>query len=240
MIKKITILVLAIVGVMSYVEGSQFPPANSINNCDLKTVIMQEKKCTKCGAVKAASEFVSDKRNRSGLHSECRDCGRTQNEIYKRTKDGLITQFYSRQKASSKKRCHVPPAYTKQELKEWCFGQKLFHELYDNWAANGFLKMDIPSCDRTDDYQGYSLDRLQLMTWRENKEKGIMDAKNGINNKHNKAVIGVHRETGEVLEFHSARDAARKTGINQGNLSQCCMGNIRYKHAGGYVWRHKA
>ncbi len=36
------ILVSAIAGVMSCVEGSQFPPADIINNCDLKTVKMQE------------------------------------------------------------------------------------------------------------------------------------------------------------------------------------------------------
>lgn len=239
MIKKITILVLAIVGVMSYVEGSQFPPANSINNCDLKTVTMQEKKCTKCGAIKPVNEFPPSKRNKIGLRSNCRNCAGEKHKEYRHTKKGLITKIYSCQKLHSERRGHNPPDYTKQELKEWCFSQKLFHELYDNWKANGFQKNDVPSCDRTDDYQGYSLDRLQLMTWKENRDKGHRDIENGVNNKHSKAVVGVNIKTGEVLEFYSTREAARKTGINQGCLSQCCVGNPRYKQVGGYVWKHK-
>lgn len=41
-------------------------------------------------------------------------------------------------------------------------------------------------------------------------------------------------ETG--IFFSSAMDAERKTGIPNGNISNCCLG--RQKHAGGYSWKH--
>ena len=45
------------------------------------------------------------------------------------------------------------------------------------------------------------------------------------------------KSTGELLAtFPSTREAERVTGINQGNISKCCLG--KYKSAGGYVWRY--
>ena len=45
------------------------------------------------------------------------------------------------------------------------------------------------------------------------------------------------KSTGELLAtFPSTREAERVTGINQGNISKCCLG--KYKSAGGYIWRY--
>ena len=37
------------------------------------------------------------------------------------------------------------------------------------------------------------------------------------------------------VKFGGTREAERQTGVNQGNISQCCQGKI--KTAGGYKWR---
>lgn len=55
------------------------------------------------------------------------------------------------------------------------------------------------------------------------------------NTKISKAVIGIHKINGLILEFSSACEASRQTGINQGNITKCCKG-IGYKSAGGYYW----
>ena len=39
-----------------------------------------------------------------------------------------------------------------------------------------------------------------------------------------------------IKEWPSAREAERRLGIPQPNISQCCKG--RYKSAGGFVWRY--
>jgi hypothetical protein len=199
-----------------------------------KTINMKSKTCTKCGEIKSVNAFCIKKGNKDGLSSHCKMCNLERERERQKTKDGIITRIYSDQKAKSKKRNHPVPAYTKQELKEWCFKQDMFHELYDNWVASGYDKMMKPSCDRTDDYLGYSLDRLQLMTWRDNKSKYQTDRMLGINNKQNKSVCGINIISAEKVEFHSTRQAERETGINQASISKCCLGKA--KSAGGFKW----
>lgn len=131
------------------------------------------------------------------------------------------------------------PTYSKKELKEWCFSQKIFHELFTKWENSGYDKCLAPSCDRTDDYLGYSLDRLQIMTWRDNNKKFHDDRKIGINNKQSKSVIGIHSITGEKIEFYSTRKAERVTGIGHSDISKCCSGKLHHNTAGGYKWKYK-
>ena len=50
-----------------------------------------------------------------------------------------------------------------------------------------------------------------------------------------KAVIGINKVSGLILEFPSAMEAERQTGINNSNIIACCKGK-RYKSAGGYIW----
>tara|TARA_R110000796_G_scaffold69117_5_gene157893 strand:+ start:7262 stop:7906 length:645 start_codon:yes stop_codon:yes gene_type:complete len=40
-----------------------------------------------------------------------------------------------------------------------------------------------------------------------------------------------------IKEWASATDASKATGINNGNISQCCRGI--YKTSGGYIWKFK-
>jgi hypothetical protein len=39
-----------------------------------------------------------------------------------------------------------------------------------------------------------------------------------------------------IAIFHGTREAARITGINGGNIRNCCRGG--QKHAGGFIWRY--
>lgn len=58
--------------------------------------------------------------------------------------------------------------------------------------------------------------------------------KNTNNPKISKPVIGINKVSGLIVEFPSAREAERQTGINHGNIAQCCKG--KYKSAGGFLW----
>ena len=94
-------------------------------------------------------------------------------KAYIRTVKGLIVSIYGRQKKSSKKRGHQLPTYSKEELHVWITSQSNFKELYDNWIASDCDMWLIPSVDRLDDAKGYSFNNIQLITWRENHEKGL-------------------------------------------------------------------
>lgn len=53
----------------------------------------------------------------------------------------------------------------------------------------------------------------------------------------NKSVQMLDKSTGELLAtFPSIIEAERVTGINQGNISKCCLG--KRKSSGGYIWRY--
>lgn len=180
-------------------------------------------------------EHYSYRSNGKYLRSECKECSNKRAMDYNCTKKGLITSIYAGQRATSRRRCHRLPNYTKHELEMWLFSQPIFHDLYEVWVASGY-KTDLkPSCDRSDDYKPYTLDNIQLMTWAENKAKGYLDMKNGINNKQSRAVVGTSVVGGEEVSFHSMRDAERQNGIGVGDISKCCSG--KQKTAGGFKWK---
>jgi len=195
------------------------------------------KKCTKCGELKPLDEFYKDNRKGDGLRYDCKVCNIKSVKKYHKTKNGLITLIYGNQIKHSTIKWNCSPTYSRKELKEWLYSQKLFHELYDDWVNSGYLKDLSPSCDRLDDYQGYSLCNIQLMTWKDNRRKGHDDILNGINNKQSKAVISLNPVTGEQIEYYSMRQAERETGIKNGGISNCCLD--KNKSAGGFYWRFK-
>lgn len=195
------------------------------------------KRCTKCGTV--TSRFSPNKITKDGLQSCCKDCHNESNKTYRRTKHGLITRIYDNQRTRSKTRKHNPPTYTKKELREWCFSQKIFHELYDYWKEGRYEVMLAPSCDRIDDSKGYSLSNIQLITWGENKQKAHDDMRAGKithGNKPQKPVTQCDLNGNRIAKFHSIHEAGRRTGVDYRNISSC--GNGKLKTAGGFRWTY--
>lgn len=192
------------------------------------------KTCTQCETIKLLSEFAKDKRAKDGCQSQCKGCHNIESKAYQKTKRGLVARMYNSQRGNSKRRGHTPPTYSKQELLEWLYSQKKFHVLFDNWKRLDFQTMYIPSVDRKDDYIGYTLNNIQLVTWQENKDKGHKDRKNGINNKQNKAVLQFTKDGAFIAEFHSQCEASRQTGVSGSHIGSVCRGTR--KAAGGFRW----
>ena len=155
---------------------------------------------------------------------------------YKKTKKGVISVIYSSQILNSKKRGHNPPDYTKLEFSNWVYDQSDFEKLYKKWVKSNYRKELKPSVDRLNDYEGYSMDNIQLMTWGENKAKGHRDRKQGINNKRSVKVIQIDKKGDFVREWYSMMEAERE-GFDSGHISKCCK-NQRKTH-GGYTWEYK-
>ena len=196
-----------------------------------------KKTCTNCHKEKPLLEFGKKKSHIDGLASECKDCNLIRQSIRSKMKDGVTLKAYGHQKENSLRRNHKPPEYSLKELRDWAYLHPIFHELYDKWVRSGYKKMLKPSFDRTDDYLCYSLNRLTIMTWQENKDKWNADRKSGVNNKHSKVVVQMNLDGALIKEFHSGHEASRQTGVNRGNISSCCTG--RYKTVGGFKWKYK-
>lgn len=155
---------------------------------------------------------------------------------YYKTKKGLIKLIYQHQKRSIIKFGSI--GYTVDILTEWILSQNKFHQFYDEWVICEYDKMKTPSIDRLDDYKGYSLGNIRITIWEENKNKAHKDRFNGVNNKDSLAVLQFDKQGNFIAEYYSQHDASRKTGVNQGNLCQACLGKA-YKSAGGFIWKYK-
>ena len=197
---------------------------------------METRKCSKCGGVKSLDCFGINRANAIGIEYHCKECVNKTGQEYKRSKKGLVSVFYTHQKQSSKTRNHPAPSYSKDDLRDWLFSQQIFHELYDNWVVSGYDKYKKPSCDRKNDYIPYTLSNLRLVTWQDNLDKCGSDKINGLNNKMNKAVIGTHLITGEVIEFYSMAEADRHFGVKRSSIIRCVRGKGKSSH--GYKWEY--
>lgn len=111
-----------------------------------------------------------------------------------------------------------------------------FDALYLNWINSGYDKWKKPSCDRIDDYKGYSFDNIRLVTWQDNKDKTHEDMKNGINNKQSQSVLQFNLNGEYISKYHSQCNAERITGASQSGISACCNG--LNETAGGFKWSY--
>ena len=80
-----------------------------------------------------------------------------------------------------------------------------------------------------------TVSNLEWMSMRDNNNYGTRNKRAAES--LSKQVQMFDKSTGELLAtFPSTHEAARVTGINQGDISSCCLGKL--KSSGGYVWRY--
>jgi len=174
--------------------------------------MLTTKKCSKCNTIKDLSEFIKPKKRR--LHrAECKQCGRELCKAYSHTERGLIRNIYSNQKQSSKRRGHIMPQYTKEELTEWLYLQPNFIPLFKSWVKSGFTRELVPSVDRHDDYLPYSFDNITLTVWKSNKKKQTEDIllARSTSGERCKAVIQYDKYMNIIDTHHSIAHAQRVT-----------------------------
>jgi len=127
------------------------------------------KACNKCK--RTDREFGKDSRAKDGKMKICKICSAEAVQEAKHSKNGLIARMYSQQKARSRKRKHMPPAYTLRAFRDWLLGQKRFHALFEIWEQNNHERRLIPSIDRIKNDRGYSFGNIRLVDWDTNDEK---------------------------------------------------------------------
>lgn len=182
------------------------------------------KKCYKCKSSNNTFDYL------------CKTCRQEYNLSKYRSLQGKIDSIYRSQVRKSKKRKHKPPTYTKQEFIDYCLTSNKFIELYNNWVESGYKTELSPSIDRPNDYDNYNFDNIQVMTWKENNDKGNKDIRKGKNNKVSKAVMQFDLNSNFIKEFYSLSQAYRDTNTNQSNIVKCC--SKQRKTAGGFIWKY--
>lgn len=158
---------------------------------------------------------------------------------HRKTFIGLTGKMYSAQKDACRKRNHPSPDYSLDEFRAWLESQPIFFELYESWLASDCEKDLIPSADRINNDQSYSLDNLQIVTFKQNRENVYADRKAGRVSTIDKPVLQFTKDGEFVAEYFSIAEAARKTNITQQNISAVANQLPKRKSAGGFIWKFK-
>jgi len=202
------------------------------------------KVCKICLVEKPLSDYYKHPRMSLGCLNICKECKKNyekeseNHKKYDKTEKGIVRVIYKTQRSNSKKRGHIMPSYTKDELCVWLYLNG-FKVLFDKWVASGYAKTKKPSIDRDDDYLPYSFDNIRLVTWEDNHKKAIEDVLLGrsTSGEKCKSVIQLSKDGAIIKEFASQSIAGRELGIPNKNISSVCRG-VR-KTAGGFVFKHK-
>lgn len=196
------------------------------------------KNCKRCAQPKPVDAFSRASSNKDGYANMCKPCVVECNTLYWRTTAGRISQIFAVQTVNSRARGHQPPAYTKTELEHWALEHGLV-DLLTVWVDSGYAKDLIPSVDRLDDAKGYSLDNIQLGTWKDNNDKMYEHRKDCRRiTAQNRKVEQINLNGEVVAQFGSISFASRSTGITRININDVCRGKKHCLTAGGFYWRY--
>ena len=96
---------------------------------------------------------------------------------------------------------------------------------------HGFKEVNHIDEDKTNN----CADNLEFCSKSYNNNYGTRNKR--IAEKRSKPVIAIDKRTGLILEFLSALEAEKETGINNGNIIKCCKGKLN--SCGGFYWMYK-
>lgn len=91
---------------------------------------------------------------------------------YQRSKKWLLAKIYSNQINNWKRKRWEIPSYTLSELKDKYIESIEYDILHTKWKESWYDKMLSPSIDRINPLLWYTLDNIQIMTFKENLDKG--------------------------------------------------------------------
>ena len=139
--------------------------------------------------------------------------------LHKYLKPKAVTaRLFSNLKGRQVLRGFDPITFDLTGFREWLILTQPFWVMYEEWLADPYIPDKILSINRLDDYIGYELVNMELVSWEYNRTKGNQDEMNGVNTKRSKAVIEISTSGTVLNEWWSKAEAIRVTGctaINQ-------------------------
>jgi len=164
------------------------------------------------------------------------------NRKYKQTPKGLIKYIYNHQIRNCKARNHPLPTYSEKELLHWYLHNPKYEILHNAWIKSGCAKELTPSVDRLDNYKSYSLDNIELVTWKENCER-VYDAirnntlqNSGLLNNGHTPIVQYSLDGTKISSYISINECVRKLNILHQGVSDACRGKkLTYK---GFIWAY--
>lgn len=163
--------------------------------------------CKVCNVDKEVGEFyIINKKH----ETTCKVCRLSHNRSRERTELGFIKRLYSNQKKSSTARNMELPSYTLDDLIQYMYSNG-YKKYYDIWVSSNYNPDMAPSIDRKNSQISYTIDNLQLITWRENNTKG---------NKERRKPIKIIYKDEEIIK-DSIKDTADFLNVTIATIHNC-------------------
>lgn len=194
---------------------------------------LRKKECSVCKEKKELNKFSYDRQNKDDRCNYCSNCRRQIMKVERRTIRGKIARIYSSQKENSIVRGHNKPNYSLNELITWVQQQPHFEEMFKQWKESNYNTSFAPSINRLKDSLGYSLDNIELITWKEH----LKDTRKKLRDEAiiiGKAVIQYSTKGVKIAEYNNSEHAKEITKVNTGGITRCCQ--KKRVTAGSYYW----
>jgi len=133
------------------------------------------KQCNSCDKIKTIDNFSIKRSNKDGYFNICKACKRTNDILYARSIDGIMTKCYGAHRSRAKNENYNIP-YTKQQLIEWFADQEHLIEIYERWVDHDYNIEYYPSVSKIDKHEQYSIDNIQLLGWKDKLDKDHIKA----------------------------------------------------------------
>lgn len=166
------------------------------------------------------------------------------NKIYRKTHKGelknWLTKTYGRMKRDNQNKFNLELPFSKIQFSNWALSNNVL-ELLKKYKNSNFDKYSNPSVDRIDDYKSYFFENMQLVTWKENNEKGRLSIKNKeqcskmAKEIWSKKVAQKDLDGNIVAIFNSTHEVNRVLGFDSSLIARACRLN---KISKGYRWEY--
>lgn len=200
------------------------------------------KKCFKCGKEKELSCFYKHRAMKDGHLNKCKDCtkgdvksnSKKVGDKYDSSEQGVIRIIYKTQKRNQRFRGHGDLPYSKDELSKWMYDNG-YKDLYKKYISSGKVKDLKPSVDRIDDFKGYSLDNIKMVTWLDNREHQYSDIESGkgTSGKRCKALLKLDKDNNIICEYVSYNSAQRDAGYS---IEYQIKNGVKCRN--GFYWKY--
>ena len=191
------------------------------------------KTCKDCKEVKPYTDFVPKASCADGYEIRCRVCRAARYNKVDPFK--VFKKIYLSQHTHSVSRGHPAPAYTLDQLLHWADSQPDLLRIWDAYVSSGYITDLRPSVDRVNDSLPYTLDNIQLLTWKQNRLKGAANKKAGINNSCNRAVKAYNLDGTLHKEYYSVSQAVREVNGRHWGIHSVADGTP-VKDGKGYLY----
>lgn len=164
-------------------------------------------------------------------------------KLYVKTKltmTGWFNVHYKRMQKRQRTMFGKDLPFDRWDFEKWiidnCYDK--FTKLFDNWVKSNYDNDLCPSIDRIDCCKGYEYSNIQVITWKENNEKGHYEKTdkkiNSMIEKSKRPVIKLDKNGNKIEMYVSISEASRKNNISTSIICECCQG--KRKTGKGYRW----